>query len=227
MLGVGEDEKSGRTASRLFASCQEKLAKDWIVCWRCGTDIDGVQDEEFLQDIVRTPRLFENLSGADHFAALLIFLCAWMILFPPAIVVVILFAISALAGSELQSTTVALEKNAASPTRPSPADASDEACRRAMAAAMFGVGWFMPLTFYSLWLLLEANSLTVGRSGRLWCRVAWTLNFVVVAEIAFVVLVVPLLCLAIDFDLANGVSGVFRAILNAFENSIGLARFPS
>ena len=56
---------------------------------------------------------------------------------------------------------------------------------------MFGLGWFLPLTLYSLWLLGETEALPRGPNGKLWRRAAWMINLVTllcVAAVAYMLL---------------------------------------
>jgi hypothetical protein len=220
ILNPQQDAASPDASTRECTSCGESLREDWFVCWRCGTDRDGKRTEPFLEESFVVPRMFHFLSRIDGLGVLILLIAAGIVLVPriafalPLLMLVIPLSRRA----ALERITGGPEEFAAAPAVPASSDLGDESARRAMASAMFGLGWFVPLTFYSLWLLGETEALPRGPNGMLWRRAAWVLNLVTLLCLAAVVYM--LLQSANDWTMSGRLSIFLKRLL---EITTGLA----
>lgn len=186
ILASANESENAALLPRECGVCGESLPGDWNICWRCGTDAEGTRDEEFFVDRSGQSQLVSYLREFEYLP-LLLFLLSAAFVFMPVISLILLMLLPAYAfpaNWKTGDTTWEPEEHAALPVLSTSADAGDELCRRAMASALFGVGWFFPLTFYSLWLLYDARGVSVGANGRLWRYVAWAVNVVYLIAIA-------------------------------------------
>jgi len=180
-------------ATRECAQCGETLASDWCVCWRCGSDVEGAPDTAFLSESLRSSPFMEKLASVECLGLLFVLAILCVLMVPPMAII-----IAAIVMAELDNEqgppiilTTQPEDFAARPERHSPEEIGNELCRRGMASAMFGIGWFPPLNLYSIWLLCVSHSMPVDTKGRTWRFGAWAMNIV------FVAITIVLLALAL------------------------------
>lgn len=166
--------------TRTCGHCGEMLDGAWLVCWRCGTDVEGKRDETFFIEELRRSATLEGLSQPGYLIVV-VFACALLMTqsLPVALLVGMLLVIMLASEHEVVHAKMRPDANAALPASWPKTEAGDAICRLAMASAMFGLGWLPPLSLYSLRLLYQSHLFAVSPRGNRWRIVAWVLNLVV------------------------------------------------
>jgi hypothetical protein len=156
-------------ATRQCGDCGETLPGDWLVCWRCGTNVDADRDPSFFAEAIRPMELVKFVEGVE-FLGLWILFAAVLITIVPASVfafALMLFVLSFRNQSQVVTVSFPPDEFAAYPDLSLRPDDDIETNRRALASAMFGLVWFPPLTLYSIWILLNSDEVPNSQAS-LW-----------------------------------------------------------